>query len=144
METIGTFRVEYLVYRLWIAADYSVRLELIDGYSTRKGSLYGLLYDSSDDFDTVYSTMDDVDLADSAWPVLNRAKEMLIGWINPHKPGYLVIATDSPRKRRIYRRMARRMMARLPEYEMQELDGHLYFFRQARFRPCVQWRSSAA
>lgn len=144
MAVIGTFRLEHLVYRLWVADNFSVGLELIDGYSTRKGSLFDLLYDPADAFDTVYSTMDDVDLADSAWPVLNRAKEMLVGWVNAHKPGYLVMATSSPRKRRVYRRMARRVMARLPEYELQEIDGQLYFFRQARFRACAQQATKVA
>ncbi|WP_440996035.1 hypothetical protein [Arhodomonas sp. SL1] len=134
MAHLGTFTVDHLVYGVYAAPCGPVALWLEGGYSTRKGSLFQRMYHPTDPFGTDYATTDDVDLADNAWAVLNAARPLVLNWIHGSRPAWFFIATDSPRKQRIFRRMARRALDELPDYELQELQGRLYFFRQARRR----------
>ncbi|WP_440997573.1 hypothetical protein [Arhodomonas sp. SL1] len=134
MAQLGRFTVDHLVYGVYAAPCGPVALWLEGGYSPRKGSLFQRMHHPTDPFGTDYATTDDVDLAENAWAVFNAARPLVLNWIHGRRPAWFFIATVSQRKQRIFRRMAHRALNGLPDYELQEVHGRLYFFRQARGR----------
>jgi hypothetical protein len=125
MET--RFNIERLEYGLHISKSGNICLDLIGG-TTKQGSANR---NPCDDLFWDEPYYGDIDLGINALKVLRKAKRILLGYVFNTKPGRIGFAASTERKVRIYRWMAERMAARLPDYNLVEYPaGKFNFYKQ--------------
>lgn len=127
--TVRRFSINGLDYVASITKSGSFTFHLAGG-STRKGTVYHHQRDRYDLFPEE-RLVEDIDLNPYALPVLRKAGEILLEWMHKKNPWHIHFSASTPRKIRIYRWLAKRLVKKqLGGYQLVEYpEGVFNFYR---------------
>ena len=77
------------------------------------------------------SSMEDVNLKIDAFAVSIQARQHMLRYIQKHQLDYFYFHAATARKAKIYPRIARLLVAQLPDYAVMQADQDFYFYMQS-------------
>jgi hypothetical protein len=134
---IQEFSVGSLVYELILPPQGSISLRLVGGYSPKIGGIRAALeeydpFQKWEDYDpNEFGVLGDEDVGVNVFALKRECVKRIIGWAKKSRPSYFTFSSSTERKIRLYERVSREIVRKLPEYSFQKVGCAHHFYRHA-------------